>query len=158
MKTNFHNQEGAHSPGGFTLVEILTMISIIFVIAAFAIPRIGSFNDSASKATAEHNAQNIVSMYTAGKDGGQIKWDHSSREACVQDVVDGRTATAASMFPGMPFRVPGLSGPKLASVFKYIGMDAKGDLFFDKEGRQPDVQSTTFQSTAIVSATKRVQR
>jgi prepilin-type N-terminal cleavage/methylation domain-containing protein len=51
------------APQGFSLVEMLVVIAVIGVIAAIAIPNIGSVGSSAKVATAQRNAQSIVSLY-----------------------------------------------------------------------------------------------
>src|SRR6201985_2388474 len=90
---------------GFSLVEMLVVIAVIGVIAAIAIPSIGSINDNAKTATAQRNAQSIVSMYQAGSAAG-VSWSGGAvRNDKVTAVVAGGSPTDGA-FSGKTFKVP----------------------------------------------------
>jgi prepilin-type N-terminal cleavage/methylation domain-containing protein len=125
------------SKKGFSLIELLTVISVISVISSFAVPQISSLKSAAGTAVQQRNAQNIVSVFRAGKDAALIKWVNTSRNACVADVLAGRAAPSNSIFAGQMFRVPNIKGPDLTAVYRFIGIDSNKNLFFDKSGGQP---------------------
>ncbi len=119
---------------GFSLVEMLTVISVIGIIASIAIPNIGSISNSAKTATRQRNAQSIVSMFAAGSAAGVI-WAGANRNALVGSVVSGQ-APLDGAFVGKTFRVPNISGTPLTDTYKYIGKDSDGNLFYDQAGGQ----------------------
>lgn len=128
--TGFKN----HRQLGFSLVELLTVISVIGIIAGIAIPSMGNVNTAASKATNQRNAQNIVSIFQSGISAG-TPWVVTSRNAAISDVVAGRAPTTGA-FSGQTFKVPSLTGTDLTGTYIYIGIDASNNLYYDKAGGQ----------------------
>jgi len=119
---------------GFSLVEMLVVIAVIGVIAAIAIPSIGNINSSAKTATNQRNAQSIVSMYQAGAAAG-IVWGGADRNAQVAAVITGASPSDGA-FQGKTFKVPNMADTDKVGAYPYIGVDASGDLFYDKAGAQ----------------------
>ncbi len=93
---------------GFSLVELLVVIAVIGVIAAIAIPAMSGIFGQADSAKIKRNAQNIVSVFNAGRAAG-------SPEVC-PDVTSAILAVTTS--PGITG-----SGTFAASNF-YVAMDA----------------------------------
>ncbi len=122
------------APRGFSLVEMLVVIAVIGVIAAIAIPNIGSVGNSAKVATAQRNAQSIVSLYQYGAAAG-IAWNGADRNAKVQSVVAGAKPLDGA-FADKVFKLPGISTEDQQAAYKYIGFDGT-DLYYDKAGGQP---------------------
>ena len=120
---------------GFSLIELLTVISVIGVMTSIVAPSFGSINGAAQTAVQQDNAQNIVSMFKAG-DAAQVAWTTTSRDAAVADVIAGRPAPAKSVFAGKTFNVPHLSAQDIQAAYRYIGLDSQHQLFFDKNGSQ----------------------
>ena len=107
---------------GFSLVEMLVVIAVIGVIAAIAIPSIGSINSSAQTATAQRNAQSIMSVYQSGLAAGASWGTIASADDLVQAVVKGATGTGA--FSSTNFQVPGMSSTDEVAAEAYITQDA----------------------------------
>lgn len=120
---------------GFSLVEMLTVISVIGIIASIAIPNIGSISNSAKTATRQRNGQSIVSMFAAGQAAG-VTWAGATRNALVGSVISGQAPTDGA-FSGKTFRVPNITGTELTATYPYIGIDGDGNLFYDRAGSQP---------------------
>jgi prepilin-type N-terminal cleavage/methylation domain-containing protein len=121
------------APRGFSLVEMLVVIAVIGVAAAIAIPNIGSVGSSARVATAQRNAQSIVSMYEYGTAAG-IVWGGADRNAKIQSVITGASPTDGP-FAGKSFKLPNLSTADTQATYPYIGFDGT-DLYYDKAGAQ----------------------
>lgn len=122
------------APKGFSLVEMLVVIAVIGIIAAIAIPNIGSVSGSAKTATAQRNAQSIVSLYQYGTAAG-IAWSGADRNTKVASVITGATPSDGA-FAGKSFKLPNLSDADKVAAYPYIGVDGSGDLYYDKAGGQ----------------------
>lgn len=83
---------------GFSLIEILVVISVIGIISAVSMPMVSSFVDSAEKTKVARNAQNLVSTYSAGLAVGH---NFAEGETVVADVVENIVNGAnVQMSPG----------------------------------------------------------
>ncbi len=93
---------------GFTLVELLTVIAIIGILAAILIPTVGSVMDNARKATAASNLRQIGQGYSIYTTGGSRPKSLTLGTGALADytaTVDGYAAVLA--------KEAGLNDPKI---------------------------------------------
>ncbi len=120
--------------GGFSLIEMMTVVAIIGIIAAIAVPNMGNINASSQAACNQRNAQSIVNMYNSGTAMG-IVWVGADRNAKIASVIAGQTATGG-IFQGNTARAGGITGDLVAGTYPYIGTNTAGDLLYDSHGSQ----------------------
>ena len=99
---------------GFSLVEMLVVIAVIGIIAAIAIPNIGSINSSAQTNTAKRNAQNIASVKATGAADG-VAWAGADKAGLITSVVGGANGT-----DGTRFSVDGLDAAAANAASVYL--------------------------------------
>ena len=104
------------------------------ILAAIILPGIGGLSPAANEAMNRRNAQSVVAVYRGGAEAGVI-WNGKTRMDRIKAVCSGQTPDNGA-YAGKRFRV-GLGAPALEThTYRYIGMDAKGDLFYDVSGGQ----------------------
>jgi type II secretory pathway pseudopilin PulG len=102
---------------------MLVVIAIIGIIAAIAIPNIGSLNDSARDAAAQRNAQTVASVLNAavaaGADLGTL-----ADGAAIVALAETGVSPADGAFQGKIFTSGPIDNDEAAKVAGYLTYDA----------------------------------
>ena len=145
---------GQHAPGGFTLIELIVVITILCILAAFAVPRFATVEDEARSAAATALAsslRNNVAMTHAlwiaeGQpaviviDGREISMDHGyPSSASIDDTLaslDGFTYRAGAI-DGLFSKTDASSNAIPSCAVSYTAAAAPGtapDILLDTDG------------------------
>ena len=107
---------------GFSLVELISVLAIIAVIASLILPHIADANEAAKKSVARRNAQNLASIFTSGQAAG-VNWEANSVEAAVANVFAGKTAGDGA-FAGKVFKIATIPASDLPNAIRYLSWDS----------------------------------
>ena len=106
-------------PTGFSLVELLVVISVIAVIAAIAISSVKGIIENGAKSTARRNAQSIAQVAAAAQAAGNSTIEAAANLSDAIDIVyDG--AQGQGEFTDMEFGISQLGIEDLAQAKGYL--------------------------------------
>jgi prepilin-type N-terminal cleavage/methylation domain-containing protein len=118
---------------GLSLVELLTVLMIIGLIAALSIPHLGSLTGVADDVKDKRNAQTILLSYTTGAAAG-IQWPAGDVAVKVTAVLAGQKPPTG-VFADTWFRA-NVPADEVDGTYRFLGKRASGELFFDPSGGQ----------------------
>ncbi len=124
----------SHKQAAFSLVEMLSVIAVIGIISAIAVPGVSRINDSAREATAKRNAQNIASIYASAQAAGlSFNVGNGDVLQTIQQVIAGGTASGG-VFDGAYFGLPGLSESEQLACLPYLSFQGTSLIYQSGSG------------------------
>lgn len=123
----------SHRRSGFSLIELLTVVGVIGLVAAIVVPHMGKLTGAADLAKDRRNAQTILLAYSTGAAAGVV-WPEGDVATQVAAVVAGRKPSGG-VFAERMFRAE-LMADQVSNTYPFIGVRTNGELFFDPKGQQ----------------------
>ncbi|MFT4549512.1 MAG: prepilin-type N-terminal cleavage/methylation domain-containing protein [Pseudoalteromonas tetraodonis] len=105
---------------GFSLVEMLVVIAVIGIIAAIAVPTIGSITKQANTNKAKRNAQNLASVFASAVAAGAEATGANDKAIC--DLLIAGVYGADS-FDTTLFKVPNMTDDDRDDAVAYLITD-----------------------------------
>lgn len=118
---------------GFSLIELLTVMVIIGILAAIIVPNLSSLTGTADRTKDRRNAQNILLAYSSGTAAG-VEWPEGDVATQVAAVIAGKKPSGG-IFANREFRAD-VTGDQVAGTYPFLGVRGNGELFLDPQGAQ----------------------
>lgn len=127
-------------PRGFSLVEMLTTISVIGILSAAALPSVSRINQASEQATQKRNAQNLAAVCASAQAAG-LNFVTNDFDQTLVAVAEGGEVVGG-VFDGSYFGVPGLSEQAISEAAQFLEL-RNGSLLYcggdSKELKDEDV-------------------
>ena len=126
--TRLHSREDR---GGFTLVELLTVISILTVIAAVALGVYAGLTRGADETKTLRNAQTVAAIYASARAAGAT---FSSAPGDLPGIIDELTVGrhGAGNLATSVFQLSPLAGTEKSAAMEHLLLDAQSDTLIVK--------------------------
>jgi|GEM_PF-3824613 prepilin-type N-terminal cleavage/methylation domain-containing protein len=113
---------------GFSLIELLTVIAILGLLASIATAAFSTPKADYEKARARRNAQQIASEYNCARAAGLNFTIQTDVLATAKNVVQGAIATSG-IFKGREFKVAGIDSEDIEEAATFLAI-TDGELIF----------------------------
>lgn len=110
---------------------MLVVIAIIGIIAAIAIPNIGSINNAATEAAVDRNAQNCASVWNAAVAAGFVPTAGTTSAQAVT-LLEGTTIVGTGPFAGNTFTTGAIDDDIEPQVALKLTVNPDGSLIYNK--------------------------
>jgi prepilin-type N-terminal cleavage/methylation domain-containing protein len=114
---NFY--KSVRRPDGFSLVELLTVIAVITVIAGLVLPYFGDMTNTANEKKDQRNAQTIASTAECATAAGAQFIVAGDLEATIKKLRIGASPDTGA-FKGRVFKLPGISDGDISRAMPYL--------------------------------------
>ncbi len=110
MSTRFHNS-------GFSLVELLVVITAIAVLVTVAIAAVGNVIAAASRSSAKRNAQNMASVFATARASGYTSAT-TDLAPLASELTNGISVTNGGQI--VTFRIDGLTSAQVTAAGAFL--------------------------------------
>lgn len=123
----------------FSLVEMLVVIAVIGIVSAIAVPQISSFNEAATEARAQRNAQNLSAVAAQGSAAGITFVGVNAKNQAMANIIAGASPPMGA-FAGKYFGVPNMQFQEAQEASEYL--DVRNErLIYVPDGGQTAITS-----------------
>jgi prepilin-type N-terminal cleavage/methylation domain-containing protein len=119
MNTTPFSQPSRINRRGISLFEMLLVVSILGIMAAFALPSFGQQRDVFADVKAKRNAQELVSESTVAQAAGATDLVGSTVEEMVEKLLVGVRVTEGA-FAGREFGLRGMKAEDAQAAVKHL--------------------------------------